>query len=81
MGIGERIYAGARLMLVAVFSAHRLLSLSFFFFFRLLMELINWTEGRGMLIDTVDLRASHRVLALRVLKDQDLYWMVPSWRD
>lgn len=58
MGIGERIYAGARLMLVAVFSAHRLLSLSFFFFFRLLMELINWTEGRGMLIDTVDLRSS-----------------------
>lgn len=45
MGTGERIYAGARLMLVAGF-----------LFLPLLMELINWA-GRGMLIDTVDLCA------------------------
>ena len=45
MGTGERIYAGARLMLVAGF-----------LFLPLLMELINWA-GRGMVIDTVDLCA------------------------
>lgn len=32
-----------------------------------------------MLIDTVDLRASRS--CFESLKDQDLYWMVPGWRD